>query len=212
MYINSIIKGVILVNSQLVRIVCTCVVFFFLSFPAKASTISGAPVNVHVGSPGDWVPAWDGGLTIISDAVEYPDYWGASHDIDEVVPGSGVISFQTDDSPLAVNVQFSDCCGFTGFLYEFPTLHITSASLSSTNKPDIFSGSRIVLFSPTLIGLDASGLAWGFNVPGGINAPDQLIVTVDFQTAVPIPAAVWLFSFGLFWLVGLARYNKRKSF
>lgn len=208
MHINSIIKGVILVNSHLIGTVCACVVLCYLSLPAKASTISSAPVNVHVGAPGDWVPAWDGGLTAISDAVEYPDYWGASHDIDEVASGSGVIQLQTDNSSLATNTQFSDCCGFTGFIYEFPTLNIISANLSSTNMPDIFTSSRIVLFSPTLIGIDASGLAWGFNVPGGINAPDQLIVSVDFQTAVPIPAAIWLFGSGLIGLIGVARRKK----
>jgi len=61
------------------------------------------------------------------------------------------------------------------------------------------------LFSPTLIGLDAGGLSWGFNTPDGINAPDQLIVNIEFQTVVPVPAAVWLFCSGLIGLIGIAR-------
>jgi len=209
MYINSISKGVVLNNLRVIGAVLTCIVLSILTNPVLASTISGAPVNVHVGDPDDWLPAWDGGLTTISEAVEYPDYWGASHDIGQVAPGAGVISFQTDDSPLtATNTWFNGCCGFNGFIYEFPTLNIISASLLSTNKPDVFSDSRIVLFSPTLIGLDAGGLSWGYNTPGGINAPDQLIVNIEFQTAVPIPAAVWLFGSGLLGLIGIARRRK----
>ena len=206
MSINSTFKEVVVNNLRIIGAMLICAVLSILTNPASASTISGAPVNLHVGHPDDWVAPWDGGLTSISDAVEYPDYWGASHDIGQVAPGTGVLTFQTDNSLLtSTNTMFSDCCGFNGFIYEFPTLNIISASLASTNKPDIFASSRIVLLSPTLIGLDASGLGWGINVPGGINAPDQLIVSIDFQTAVPIPAAVWLFGSGLIGLIRLAR-------
>ncbi len=202
MYIKSTFKGVVVKNSRFIAAVCVSAVLSIFTFPALASTISGAQVNLNIGYVSSWdelVLVTNAGFTSISSEVEYPEYWVASHDIDEISPGSGVITFQTDNDPLASQAQFSESPDFSGFVYEFPSLDIISASLSSTNQPDVFSDSRIVLLSPTLIGIDVSGLAWGYY------DLEPLIISVDFQTAVPIPAAAWLFGSGLIGLIGLAR-------
>lgn len=188
MYIKSIFIGVVMKNSRFSGAAFICAVLSILTFPALATTISGAQVNVHVGSDSgnglEWYPHQDAGLATISSEVEYPDYWSASHDIDEVSPESGMITFQTDNSFYSTSVSFGDCCLFSGFIYEFPTLNIVSASLSSTNQPDVINDSRVVLLSPTLIGIDAQGLTWGSY------DPEPLIISVDFQTGVSIPPAV----------------------
>lgn len=203
MHIFSVVERLIVQKSR-IGAVFACLALSVLAAPISASTISGAEVNVHVASDsgGGLVFYENAGLAIISDNVEYPDYWVASHDIDEISRGFGEISFQTDNSPLASQAQFFDCCIFNGFVYEFPSLNIISASLSTTNEPAIITDSRVVLFSPNLVGLDVSGLAWGF-----FDA-EPLIVTIEFQTAVPVPAAVWLFGSGLLGLFGIARRKK----
>jgi hypothetical protein len=181
---------------------------FTFTFPIFAVTISGSQVNLYVGyesevfgAPGqtELILQDEAGLATIYGGVEYPEYWVASHDIDEVSPGLGSIEFRTDNSPLASIAQFSDWDYFNGFVYEFPGLNILSASLSSTNQPDVINDTRVVLLGPTFIGLDMSGLEWGFS------DPEPIIMSVDFQTEVPIPAAAWFFGFGLIGLIGVAR-------
>jgi len=58
MYIKSFFKGVVLNNLRIIGAVLTCATLSIFTNPALASTISGAPVNIHVGDPGDWVPDW----------------------------------------------------------------------------------------------------------------------------------------------------------
>jgi len=205
MYIKSIFNGAVMNSSCLIGAAYICTVLSVMTFPAKASTISGSQVNVYVGyeTSSEGLVTYDpAGFASISNEVEYPDYWVASHDIDEVSPGSGVISFQTDNSPLASQAQFADCCLFNGFIYEFPELSITSVSLSYTNQPGVIDNSRIVLLSPTLLGIDVAGLAWGYY------DHEPLVISVDFQTSIPIPAAIWLFGSGLIGLTGVARIRK----
>jgi hypothetical protein len=203
MHIFSVVERLIVRQSH-IGAVFACLALSVFAAPTSASTISGAEVNVHVASDsgGGLVFYENAGQAIISDNVEYPDYWVASHDIDEIPRGFGEIPFQTDNSPLASQAQFFDCCIFNGFVYEFPALNIISASLSITNKPEVITDSRVVLFSPNLVGLDVSGLSWVF-----FDA-EPLIVTIEFQTVVPIPATVWLFGFGLIGLIGIARRSK----
>jgi hypothetical protein len=181
MYIKSIFNGAVMNSSCLIGAAYICTVLSVMTFPAKASTISGSQVNVYVGyeTSSEGLVTYDpAGFASISNEVEYPDYWVASHDIDDVSPGSGVISFQTDNSPLASQAQFADCCLFNGFIYEFPEL------------------------SPTLLGIDVAGLAWGYY------DLEPLVISVDFQTSIPIPAAIWLFGSGLIGLTGVARIRK----
>jgi len=179
---------------HLARILAT-----FMMFACAATTTQAAPVNftltgdleaVEAGNPFGLTPCTEPGTTCT-----------------DSITATG--SF--DDSTFDV--------GFLGNIYQLTDLNIVVGSEIFTNSMDFFFGyGEITLEAGIFKALDYSAAAdnnganYNFDsVTIAFNSTDQLNgswLANSYTTAVPVPAAVWLFGSGLLGLAGIAGKKK----
>jgi hypothetical protein len=177
---------------------------FTMYTPSGAVQGSGSPPFPPPNDPAlsgtmtmDFNPTVGSGTAVITPSITFSGYWWTAHNITLQATGPGTVHAQmlfdwATNANILVDVDFS----MTPVVCQnFPNCGMTVG--------DSFSIATLDSNSDGVPGIPMTGGPFqGFNASFGGTA------VVSSVSAVPIPAAVWLFGSGLLGLVGVARRKK----